>query len=82
MIAPRHQVKAYIHGHIHDRGLAAHQGIHIVNTPATSYVANPALSTTGWTTLRLTASSAMLTTRTTAADHPWNGQSNIIDWRS
>jgi Icc protein len=46
-------VKAYIHGHIHDRSFAEHKGIHIINTPATSYVADPKKSTTGWTTARL-----------------------------
>ncbi|MCA9146767.1 MAG: metallophosphoesterase [Planctomycetaceae bacterium] len=81
VIAPRQQVKAYVHGHIHDRGFAAHQGIHILNTPATSYVANPALSTTGWTTVRLAASSASLTTHTTDVDHPWNGQTKVLEWR-
>jgi len=34
-------MKAYIHGHIHHWSLAAHQDIHIVNTLATSYVADP-----------------------------------------
>jgi len=82
VLANRHHVKAYIHGHIHDRGLAQHQGIHIINTPATSYVANPALSTTGWTTAHLTPSGVTLTTHTTDATHPWNGQAKSIEWRS
>lgn len=82
VLAKRPQVKAYIHGHIHDRGLAEHQGIHIINTPATSYVANPVLSTTGWTTARLTATGVTLTTHTTDAAHPWGGQVKMIKWRS
>ncbi len=81
VLVKRPQVKAYIHGHIHDRSLAGHQGIYIINTPATSYVANPALSTTGWTTARLTATGITLTTPTTDATHPWNGQTTIILWR-
>jgi 3',5'-cyclic AMP phosphodiesterase CpdA len=81
VIAARHQVKAYIHGHIHDRGLAEHQGIHIINTPATSYVANRDLSTTGWTTARLTASGVTLVTHTTDTNHAWNQQSKTIAWR-
>lgn len=81
VIAARQQVKAYIHGHIHDRSLAAHQGIHIINTPATSYVGNPAVSTTGWTTARLTATGATLVTHTTDVNHPWNQQSKTIAWR-
>ncbi|MCA9124322.1 MAG: metallophosphoesterase [Planctomycetaceae bacterium] len=82
VLATRPQVKAYVHGHIHDRGFAEHQGIHIINTPATSYVANPALSTTGWTTVRLTATGATLTTHTTDVNHSWNGQSRELRWRS
>ena len=82
VLAERRHVKAYIHGHIHDRSLAGHQGIHIINTPATSYVANPALSTTGWTTARFTDTGVTLTTHTTDAAHEWNGQTKAIEWRS
>lgn len=81
ILAPRRQVKAYIHGHIHDRSLAAHQGIHIINTPATSYVADPKKSTTGWTTAVLSANGITLTTRTTDPEHPWNGQTKTLTWR-
>ncbi len=78
----RRQVKAYIHGHVHDRTLAEHRGIHIVNTPATSYVARPDQSTTGWTIARLSRKGAVLTTRTTSAEHPWDGQSRSLTWRT
>lgn len=81
IIGPRKWVKAYIHGHIHDRSYAAHQGIHILNTPATSYVADPKKSTTGWTTAKLTASGITVTTHTTDPQHPWNGQSKTLSWR-
>ena len=82
VIAARRHVKAYIHGHIHDRSLAEHQGIHIINTPATSYVGNPDLSTTGWTTAVLTATGVTLVTHTTDRNHPWNQQSKTIAWRT
>ena len=82
VIEPRKWVKAYIHGHIHDRTYAEHQGIHILNTPATSYVADPKTSTTGWTTAKLTANGVILTTHTTDAQHPWNGESKTLTWRS
>tara|TARA_R110002111_G_scaffold262613_1_gene339507 strand:- start:108402 stop:109301 length:900 start_codon:yes stop_codon:yes gene_type:complete len=81
ILTPRSQVKAYIHGHIHDRGNAEHKGIHILNLPATSYVANPELSTTGWTVAKLSPDSMTLTTRTTNADHAWNQQSKTLTWR-
>lgn len=81
MLAPRKHVKAYIHGHIHDWSLAAHQDIHIVNTPAVSYVANPKLSTTGWTMARLSERSIELTIHTHIADHAWNGERKMLEWR-
>jgi 3',5'-cyclic AMP phosphodiesterase CpdA len=81
VLRPRRQVKAYIHGHIHDRSLAEHEGIHIINTPATSYVADPELSTTGWTVARLDADGVMLTTRTNLADHAWNWETRELAWR-
>lgn len=81
LLAPRSQVKAYIHGHIHDRSFAKHQGIHIINTPATSYVADPKTSTTGWTIARLSPQEIQLTTRTTDPKHPWNGETKTLPWR-
>ena len=81
ILESRRHVKAYIHGHIHDRTNAEHKGIHIINTPATSYVANPKQSTTGWTTARLTRSGITLATRTTDIEHPWNGETKTLKWR-
>ncbi len=81
VLAPRKQVKAYIHGHIHHRSNAEHKGIHIINTPATSYVGNPKASTTGWTIAKLSPTGITLTTRTTDDQHPWNHQSQTLTWR-
>ena len=72
LLAPRRHVKAYVHGHIHHRSLAKHADIHIANTPATSYVAKPEISTTGWTMVRLRGDGMTLTTHTHLADHAWN----------
>jgi Icc protein len=82
IIGPRKWVKAYVHGHIHDRSYANHQGIHILNTPATSYVADRNQSTTGWTTAKLNPQGVTLTTQTTEADHPWNGEIKKLTWRA
>lgn len=82
VLKSRRQVKAYFHGHIHDRGFAEHQGIHIINTPATSYVADPKKSTTGWTTARFDSKGVQLTTHTNQAEHPWNGLRKRIEWRT
>ncbi len=82
VLASRKHVKAYIHGHIHDRTNAEHQGIHIINTPATSYVADPKLSTTGWTTAKFESTGVTMTTHTTDPNHPWHGQTKSLVWRS
>lgn len=81
IIAPRKHVKAYIHGHIHHWSLAVHQDIHIINTLATSYVADPAKSTTGWTMARLSERGIQLNVHTHIADHPWNGEQKMLEWR-
>ncbi len=82
LLASRPQVKAYVHGHIHHRNYFEHRGIHILNTPATSYVANPEVSTTGWTMARLSDHGGEFTTLTHVPDHPWNGAVESIQWRT
>jgi hypothetical protein len=81
-LRPRKHVKAYIHGHIHDWSLASHEDIHIINTPATGYVADPKLSTTGWTMLNLGPAGMTVTTLTHIPDHPWNNASHELKWRA
>lgn len=81
ILKPHKHVKAYIHGHIHDRSYAVHEGIHILNTPAISYVANKKTSTTGWTTARFKTDQLLLTTHTTDPAHPWNSQQKTLKWR-
>jgi 3',5'-cyclic AMP phosphodiesterase CpdA len=80
-LSTRKQVKAYIHGHIHHRNFFEHQGIHILNTPATSYVADKKTSTTGWTTLHLTSEGAEVTTHTHQSSHAWNDLKVALRWR-
>ena len=82
MLSVRPQVKAYIHGHIHDRSNAQHGGIHILNTPATSYVADPETSTTGWTIATLERQGVMLKTQTTDPTHPWHNEIKRLRWRA
>lgn len=82
ILVTRMHVKAFVHGHIHDRNFFEHQGIHIINNPATSYVANKMKSTTGWTTAKLSREGMVLTTHTNLANHPWNGQVRSLTWRS
>ena len=79
--AQRPHVKAYNNGDIHHRNFFEHEGIHILNTPATSYVADKKTSTTGWTMLRLTPNGAEATTHTHQSDHAWNGVTVPLKWR-
>lgn len=78
----RSHVKAYVHGHIHHRNFFEHEGIHILNTPATSYVADKKTSTTGWTMARLSPGGGTFTTHTHLPDHEWNGVVVDLKWRS
>jgi len=81
-LVKRPQVKAYIHGHIHHRDFNSHQGIHILNTPAISYVADKKTSTTGWTMAKLSSTGGSFTTHTHLTDHEWNGIKVDLKWRS
>jgi Icc-related predicted phosphoesterase len=80
-LVKRPQVKAYIHGHIHHRDFNSHQGIHVLNTPATSYVADKKTSTTGWTMANLRATGGSFTTHTHLTEHEWNGIKVDLKWR-
>ena len=79
LMVSRPKVKAYIHGHLHQRGYSQHRGIHIVDTPATAFVRDPDNSTTGWTMMQLAADSAEFTTLT-HAKHPWNRSVKNLAW--
>lgn len=80
-LSSRPHVKAYIHGHIHHRNHFQHRGIHLLNTPATSFVANPETSTTGWTMARLLPTGGTFTTHTHLPKHVWNGAAFDLKWR-
>lgn len=82
ILTPRQHVKAYVHGHVHRWALASQAGVHVANTPATSYVANPKLSTTGWTMARLRDNGMTLTTLTHQTDHEWHNKSHDLKWRA
>jgi 3',5'-cyclic-AMP phosphodiesterase len=82
LLESRAHVKAYVHGHVHRWARTSHGGIHIINTPATSYVGDPKLSTPGWTLARLRPGGMTVTTFTYATDHPWNNQVHDFAWRT
>lgn len=81
LLVSRPQVKAYVHGHLHQRGYSQHRGIHIVDTPATSFVSRPEESTTGWTMAQLSSDGGAFTTLTHAKGHAWDRAVERLMWR-
>lgn len=81
LLVSRPQVKAYVHGHLHQRSYSQHLGIHIVDTPATSFVRRPEESTTGWTMGQLSADGCEFTTLTHAKGHAWDRKVERLGWR-
>lgn len=81
ILVTRVHVKAYVHGHIHGRHYARHRNIHIIDTPATSFVLRDKESTTGWTMAQLSDRGGEFTTRTHFKRHPWNGAVQKLTWR-
>jgi 3',5'-cyclic-AMP phosphodiesterase len=82
LLVSRAQVKAYVHGHIHHWNYSQHRGIHILDTPATSFVLRPEESTTGWTMAQLTDRGGEFTTLTHLKAHRWNGAVKKLAWRA
>jgi Icc protein len=81
LLVSRAHVKAYVHGHLHHRSLSQHRGIHILDTPATSFVLRPTESTTGWTMAQLSDEGGEFTTLTHEKAHPWNRTVTKLAWR-
>jgi Icc protein len=75
------QVKASVHGHLHQRSYSQHRGIHIVDTPATSFVRRPEENTTGWTMGQLSADGVEFTTLTHAQGHALERKVETLGWR-
>ncbi len=80
ILVSRPHVKAYIHGHLHQRNYSKHRGIHVLNTPATAFVTKPAESTTGWTLAQIFDHGGQFKTLTHMKTHPWNGAVQRLVW--
>jgi len=80
-LVSRPQVKAFIHGHVHDWTLGMHAGIHVVNTLASAMVADKRVCTNGWTLARFTPEGVALEIHTIHGDHAWNGERKWLFWR-
>lgn len=81
LLVSKPHVKAYVHGHLHQRNYSQHRGIHIIDTPATAFVRRPETSATGWTMVQLAREEAEFTTLTHLKDHPWNRAVQSLVWR-
>lgn len=80
LLTSRPHVKAYIHGHLHQRSYSQHRGIHLIDTPATAFVTRPAESTTGWTLAQISDRGGHFKTLTHLKTHPWNGAVQRLVW--
>ncbi|MCC6510429.1 MAG: metallophosphoesterase, partial [Pirellulaceae bacterium] len=80
-LVKRPQIKAYIHGHVHDWTLAMHSGIQIVNTLASAMVANKAVCTNGWTLATFAQDGVELQINTFLREHRWNNERKWLYWR-
>jgi 3',5'-cyclic AMP phosphodiesterase CpdA len=80
-LVKRPQVKGYIHGHVHDWTLAQHSGIHIINTLASSFVANKATGATGRTLARFQPDGIELHIQPFEPSHPWSHETKWLFWR-
>lgn len=82
LLARLPHVKAYVHGHVHQWGLSAHRGIHVINTPAAGYVGNPKTSSTGWVMARLEPAGVQLTRHCIDPKDPRHNGRFALNWRA
>ena len=80
-LVSRPQVKAFVHGHVHDWTLGMHSGIHVINTPASAMLADRRVSANGWTLATFGPEGVDLEIRTYDAGHRWNGERKWLFWR-
>jgi len=80
LITPRKQIKAYIFGHSHRWEFAQHEGIHLINLPAVSYVFAKG-QPSGWVSATLEESGLRLQLSALDKSHPAHGQVKELSWR-
>jgi hypothetical protein len=82
VIAPRKQVKAYIHGHTHAWHTSQKSnGLHLVTIPATAWQFD-AKQPRGFVTAQLQPDGAMLTLHALDHHHPKHGEKVELKWRA
>lgn len=78
--AAARQVKAIVYGHSHVYGFTTHEGIHLINLPATGYNFSDA-QPVGWVEARLTAKGGDFTLHAVGGDASRDGVAMSFTWR-
>ena len=81
VLAPRRHVKAFMFGHSHRWNLTEHEGIHMINLPAVSYVYD-AKQPTGWVHALVEENGLRLQLYALDKGHPENGKVKQLAWRT
>jgi Icc protein len=81
VIVPRKQVKAFFFGHSHRWHRAEHEGIHLVNLPATAWLFDKS-QPRGWVDTQLKPDGATLVLHALDPKHPKDGETVPLKWRS
>jgi 3',5'-cyclic-AMP phosphodiesterase len=81
VIGPRKQVKAYVFGHTHVWQVAEHDGIQLINVPATAWVFD-AKQPQGWVDVHLLPGGIQLQLHCLDAKHPKQGEQFELKYRT
>jgi len=81
VIVPRKQVKAFVFGHSHVWRVTEHEGIHLINIPATAWVFSAA-EAAGWVEAALLADGLSLVRHCLDHTSPKHGEKAEVNWRS
>jgi Icc protein len=78
--APARKVKAIVYGHSHRYRFREHEGIHLINLPATGYNFTN-IQPVGWVEARLTDEGGEFTLRAVGGNRTRDGRSVSLAWR-
>jgi 3',5'-cyclic AMP phosphodiesterase CpdA len=81
LIAPVASVKALVYGHSHVYRFAEHEGIHLINLPATGYNFRDD-QPVGWVEARLTARGGQFTLHAIGGNTENDGRAKSLRWRA
>lgn len=81
VLLPRKQVKALFFGHTHNWEIKEQEGVHLVNLPPVAYTFAKE-KPSGFVEFELRKDSAQMVLHTLANDHPQQGETVTLKWRS